>query len=123
MFNIMKHLYKNFYEAINTGIQKALVLDDEDDISMNYQHKKIINNKNLLPYYVSELLKGVDIEYNYEQIIRYYNETGYNYKVKNFNELRNIFDRIKDIENISWEWIENMKDYISIQQSQKISLK
>ncbi|WQJ53385.1 MAG: hypothetical protein [Wendovervirus sonii] len=110
----MKHLYKKIYEAINTGIQKALVLDDEDDISMNYQHKKIVNNENLLPYYVNELLQDSDIEYNYEQIIKYYEETGYKYKVKDLNELRNIFDKIKDIENVSFEWISNMKDYISI---------
>ncbi|WQJ53238.1 MAG: hypothetical protein [Wendovervirus sonii] len=109
----MEDLYKKLYEAINTGIQKALVLDDED-ISMNYQHKKIINNANLMPYYVDDLLQSSDIEYNYEQIISYYNETGYKYKVKNFNELKFIFDKIKDIENVSFEWISNMKNYISI---------
>ncbi|WQJ53927.1 MAG: hypothetical protein [Wendovervirus sonii] len=110
----MKNLYKKIYEAINTGIQKALVLDDENDISMNYQYKKIINNKNLLPYYVDELLNNIDDEYNYEQIIKYYEETGYTYKVKNFNELKDIFDKIKDIEGASFKWISNMKDYISI---------
>ena len=102
------------YEAINIGIQNALALDDEDDISMNYQHKKIINNKNLLPYYVNELLNDSDDEYNYEQIIKYYEETGYTYKVKNFYELKDIFDKIKDIKNVSFEWISNIKDYISI---------
>ncbi|WQJ53404.1 MAG: hypothetical protein [Wendovervirus sonii] len=109
----MKQLYKKLYEAINTGIQKALILDDEDDVSIIYQHKKIVNNENLLPYYVSELLNDTDIEYNYEQIINYYKETGYTYKVKDFNELKSIFDKIKNIENISLEWID-MKDYISI---------
>ncbi|WQJ53925.1 MAG: hypothetical protein [Wendovervirus sonii] len=110
----MEQLYKKIYEAINTGIQKALVLDDEDDISMNYQHKKISNNSNLISYYVDELLQDSDNEYNYEQIIKYYEETGYKYKVKDFDELRNIFDKIKDIEYASFEWIENIKDYISI---------
>ncbi|WQJ53843.1 MAG: hypothetical protein [Wendovervirus sonii] len=110
----MKKLYKKIYEAINTGIQKALVLDDEDDISMNYQYKKIANDVNLISYYVDELLQDPGIEYNYEQIIKYYEETGYKYKVKDFNELKNIFNIIKDIENVSWEWVENMKDYISI---------
>ncbi|WQJ53382.1 MAG: hypothetical protein [Wendovervirus sonii] len=110
----MKQLYKKIYEAINTGIQKALILDDEDDISINYQHKKIINNSNIISYYVVDLLQDSDNEYNYEQIINYYKETGYTYKVKDFNELKNIFDKIKDIENTSWEWIENIKDYISI---------
>ena len=43
----MKNLYNKIYEAINTGIQKALILDDEDDISINYQHKKISNNFNI----------------------------------------------------------------------------
>ncbi|WQJ53366.1 MAG: hypothetical protein [Wendovervirus sonii] len=107
------HLYKKIYEAINTGIQKALVLDDED-VSIIYQHKKIVNNTKLMPYYVDELLQGSDIEYDYEQIISYYNKTGYKYKVKNFNELKAIFDKIKDIKNVSFEWISNMKDYISI---------
>ncbi|WQJ53902.1 MAG: hypothetical protein [Wendovervirus sonii] len=110
----MKYLYKKIYEAINTGIQKALVLNDEDNISMNYQHKKISNNSNLISYYVDELLQDPDIEYNYEQIIKYYEETGYKYKVKNFDELRNIFDKIKDIEDVSFGWISNMKDYVSI---------
>ncbi|WQJ53846.1 MAG: hypothetical protein [Wendovervirus sonii] len=109
----MKNLYKKIYEAINTGIQKALVLDNEDDISMNYQHSKIVNNKNLLPYYVDDLLQDSDIEYNYGQIIKYYKETGYKYKVKDFNELRNIFDKIKNFKNVSWEWLD-MKDYVSI---------
>ncbi|WQJ53307.1 MAG: hypothetical protein [Wendovervirus sonii] len=110
----MKDLYKKLYEAINTGIQKALVLDDEDDISMNYQHKKIVNNENLLPYYVEELLNDTDNEYNYKQIIKYYKNTGYKYKVKDLNELKNIIDKIKNIENVSFEWIFNMKDYVSI---------
>ncbi|WQJ53365.1 MAG: hypothetical protein [Wendovervirus sonii] len=110
----MKNLYKKIYEAINTGIQKALILDDEDEVSMNYQHKKIVNNTNLMHYYVDDLLQDSDIEYNYRQIIKYYEETGYKYKVKDLNELKTIFDKIKDIENVLWEWIENMKDYVSI---------
>ncbi|WQJ53820.1 MAG: hypothetical protein [Wendovervirus sonii] len=109
----MKNLYKKIYEAINAGIQKALILNDEDDISINYQHKKIVNNFNIISYYVDELLQNSDIEYNYEQIIKYYEETGYTYKVKNFKELKSIFDKIKGIENISCEWID-MKDYVSI---------
>ncbi|WQJ53487.1 MAG: hypothetical protein [Wendovervirus sonii] len=109
----MKDIYKKLYEAINTGIQKALVLDDED-VSIIYQHKKIVNNSNVISYYVNELLQDSDNEYNYKQIIKYYEETGYTYKVKNLNELRNIFDNIKDIKNVSFEWISNMKDYISI---------
>ncbi|WQJ53899.1 MAG: hypothetical protein [Wendovervirus sonii] len=110
----MKYLYKKLYEAINTGIQKALILDDKENISMNYQYKKIVNNSNVIFYYVDDLLNKADNEYNYEQIIKYYNETGYKYKVKDFIELKNIFDKIKGIENTSFEWIENMKDYISI---------
>ncbi|WQJ53475.1 MAG: hypothetical protein [Wendovervirus sonii] len=109
----MKNLYRKLYEAINTGIQKALILDDKDDISMNYQHKKIVNNSNVISYYVNDLLNEADNEYNYEQIIKYYKETGYKYKVKDFNELRNIFDKIKNFKNVSFEWLD-MKDYISI---------
>ncbi|WQJ53818.1 MAG: hypothetical protein [Wendovervirus sonii] len=109
----MTNLYKKIYEAINTGIQKALVLDDEDDVSIIYQHKKIVNNSNVISYLVDDLLNETDIEYNYKQIIKYYKETGYTYKVKDFNELKTIFDKIKDIENVSWEWID-MKDYVSI---------
>ncbi|WQJ53792.1 MAG: hypothetical protein [Wendovervirus sonii] len=110
----MRQIYKKIYEAINTGIQKALILDDEEDVSINYQYKKIVNNSNVIFYYVNALLQDSDNEYNYEQIIKYYKETGYTYKVKDFNELRNIFDRIKDIEDASFEWISNMKDYVSI---------
>ncbi|WQJ53229.1 MAG: hypothetical protein [Wendovervirus sonii] len=111
----MKNLYKKLYEAINTGIQKALVLDDDEDVSIIYQHSKIVNNTNLMPYYVNELLQDSNNKFiNYKQIIKYYKESGYAYKVKDFNELRNIFDKIKDIENASFEWISNMKDYVSI---------
>ncbi|WQJ53961.1 MAG: hypothetical protein [Wendovervirus sonii] len=109
----MKHLYKKIYEAINTGIQNALTLDDED-VSIIYQHKKIVNNSNVIPYYVDELLNGFNIFNNYNQIIKYYKETGYKYKVKGLNELKTIFDKIKGIKNVSWEWISNMKDYVSI---------
>ncbi|WQJ53286.1 MAG: hypothetical protein [Wendovervirus sonii] len=109
----MKQLYKKLYEAINTGIQKALVLDDEGDVSIIYQHKKIVNNANLMPYYVDDLLQSSDIEYNYEQIIKYYKETGYKYKVTDFNELKTIFNKIKVIEDVSYEWID-LKDYVSI---------
>ncbi|WQJ53479.1 MAG: hypothetical protein [Wendovervirus sonii] len=110
----MKDLYKKLYEAINTGIQKALVLDDED-VSIIYQHKKIVNNINLMPYYVNELLQDLNNDAtNYQNIIKYHKETGYKYKVKDFNELINIFIEIKNFKNASFEWIENMKDYISI---------
>ncbi|WQJ53327.1 MAG: hypothetical protein [Wendovervirus sonii] len=37
----MNYFYKKLYEAINTGIQRALILDDDFDISMNYQHTNI----------------------------------------------------------------------------------
>ncbi|WQJ53380.1 MAG: hypothetical protein [Wendovervirus sonii] len=111
----MKQIYNKIYEAINTGIQKALILDDEDDISMNYQHKKIVNNANLMPYYIEELLYDSNNKAaNYRKILKYYKETGYTYKVKDLNELRNIIDKIKNFKNVSFEWIENMKDYISI---------
>ncbi|WQJ53287.1 MAG: hypothetical protein [Wendovervirus sonii] len=111
----MKQLYKKIYEAINTGIQKALVLDDEDDVSIIYQHKKIVNNKNLLPYYVEELLKDSNNKFiNYKKILKYYKNSGYTYKVKDLNELKNIIDKIKNFKNVSFEWISNMKDYISI---------
>ncbi|WQJ53920.1 MAG: hypothetical protein [Wendovervirus sonii] len=110
----MKQLYKKLYEAINTGIQKALILDDEDDVSIIYQHKKIINNPIKMYNYVALLLNNDDTEYYYEQIMNQYKINGDTYKVKNFNELKNIFDKIKDIENVSFEWISNMKDYVSI---------
>ncbi|WQJ53929.1 MAG: hypothetical protein [Wendovervirus sonii] len=110
----MKYLYKNLYEAINIGIQRGLALDDENDISIIYQHKKIVNNSNAISYYVDDLLQDSDIEYNYKQIIKYYIETGYKYKVKDFKKLKTIFNKIKKFKNVSFEWIENMKDYISI---------
>ncbi|WQJ53486.1 MAG: hypothetical protein [Wendovervirus sonii] len=111
----MKDIYKKLYEAINTGIQKALVLDDEDDVSINYQHKKIVNNSNVISYYVDDILKDSNNKFiNYKQIIKYYKETGYTYKVKNLNELKNIINKIKKFKNVSFEWISNIKDYVSI---------
>ncbi|WQJ53311.1 MAG: hypothetical protein [Wendovervirus sonii] len=111
----MKNLYNKIYEAINTGIQKAIILDDEDDISINYQYKKIVNNSNLMPYYVEELLQDSNNKFiNYKQIIKYYKETGYKYKVKNYDELKNIYNVLCQYKKISFEWISNIKDYISI---------
>ncbi|WQJ53233.1 MAG: hypothetical protein [Wendovervirus sonii] len=103
----MKYLYKKIYEAINTGIQRALVLDGEEDVSIIYQHKKIDNSFNPINIFVNELL-SLDI-YNsdkdqiydlYSNIIDSYNlNTDNRYKVKNFGELKKIYDAFNRVFN------------------------
>ncbi|WQJ53956.1 MAG: hypothetical protein [Wendovervirus sonii] len=110
----MKHLYNKIYEAINTGIQKALALDDEDDISINYQHKKITNTPDILSNYVSKFLNTFNenmLEEIYNDIIYYYKQTNTQYIVKNIGELTLIYNQIRSllifgsIENIDLSWI------------------
>ncbi|WQJ53240.1 MAG: hypothetical protein [Wendovervirus sonii] len=99
------NLYNKIYEAINTGIQKALALDDED-VSIIYQHKKITNNENLFPYYVSELLAGNCDENTYSAILDYKN-TGYVYIAKDIIEVFKIFEAIKKCtDEIDLTWID-----------------
>ncbi|WQJ53313.1 MAG: hypothetical protein [Wendovervirus sonii] len=109
----MKQLYKKIYEAINTGIQRALVLDDEEDISIIYQHKKIVNNENLMPYYVEDLLKNPNDKLIYQKIINYFQITKIQYKPDNFQKLVNIYNGIKDIKYFKLNWID-MSDTVVI---------
>ncbi|WQJ53386.1 MAG: hypothetical protein [Wendovervirus sonii] len=123
----MKHLYKKIYEAINTGIQNALALDDEDDISMNYQYKKISNTINYIDIYVQEFLNRDNLEWSgthykyskqsYLQILSIYESTGYMYKPKNYEEFRSIINALQDVKGINpakinYKWID-MTDIVS----------
>ncbi|WQJ53787.1 MAG: hypothetical protein [Wendovervirus sonii] len=114
----MNRLYKKIYEAVNTGIQKSLVLNDEDDVSIIYQHKKIANDSNIISYFVNELRNNYNAE-SYYRLITYHKETGYMYEPENINELLKIFSiirrdcNIKQFEiDLSWVNTKNALSFI-----------
>jgi len=50
----MNNLYNKIYEAINTGIQKALIIDDgqNKDVSIGWKNRNITAETDMLSYYV-----------------------------------------------------------------------
>jgi len=74
----MNNLYNKIYEAINTGIQKALIIDNgqESDTSIKWGNKKINNGNNMLAYYVSLLNtnNANEIRDVYQDIMRFHEE-------------------------------------------------
>jgi len=92
----MNNLYNKIYEAINAGIQKALILDPDNDVSVKWHEKNKTSDMNLISHYVDELLNDNDDEYYYNQIIEYHNNTGYRYKCEDIAELFHIFNKIKN---------------------------
>ncbi|WQJ53898.1 MAG: hypothetical protein [Wendovervirus sonii] len=105
----MKYLYKKIYEAINTGIQKALALDDEEDVSIIYQHKKISNDFNidkLLQERQDEykkLIENKDFQgcfnlYNSEYL--HFEKQTIGYKVRSKDELQKI---VKNFNYKKWK--------------------
>jgi len=63
----MNSLYNKIYEAINNGITKALIIDDEQsqDVSVNFQHKEL--SADFIPYEYRTVDMGLPVlwcEYN-----------------------------------------------------------
>ncbi|WQJ53754.1 MAG: hypothetical protein [Wendovervirus sonii] len=115
----MEQIYNKIYEAINTGIQKALVLDDEDDISIIYQHKKISNNFNidkLLQERQDEykkLIENKDFQgcfnlYNSEYL--HFEKQTIGYKVRSKEELQKLVNNVNIYynknDNFDLNWID-----------------
>jgi len=114
----MNKLYNKIYEAINAGIQKALIINDtqDDDVSVNFSHKKISAEFNVMDQYVEELMdmhKYQDLQNQYYKIIQYYDDFHKKYKVKDFEELVTIFNKIRSITGCSLYWIDT-SDVISL---------
>jgi len=74
----MNSLYNKIYEAVNAGIQKALIIDNnqESDTSINWQNKKLDNSNNMLAYYVSLLNtnNANEIRDIYQDIMHFHKE-------------------------------------------------
>jgi len=107
----MNNLYNKIYEAINTGIQKALIISDNqsDNISIGWKEKEITSDANLMALYASEILAGNNIEDNYEMILKLYNNHKYTYKAADLKELNKLFKNIKKsgISDIDLTWIDS----------------
>ncbi|WQJ53232.1 MAG: hypothetical protein [Wendovervirus sonii] len=113
----MKQIYKKIYEAINTGIQKALALDDEDDVSIIYQHKKIFNKNDYFNYLMyqekyKELINKKDFQgclnlYKSEYLEQQPKTIGY--KPESKEELKELVKNFNNIEiwnNFDLNWID-----------------
>jgi len=94
----MNNLYDKIYEAVNTGIQKALIInnDQSDDTSVNFHHKEISADIDMLDHYVYELLHTDESpKYCCQKIAKYFKENQKRYIVKNFDELSEIYWKIR----------------------------
>jgi len=118
----MNNLYNKIYEAVNTGIQKALIINDSqtDDVSVKFHNKNINNSIDMYPSYVSDLLDNVteDAYPVYENILTYYKETGLRYKPTDIYRYIQLFNKIARISNamhtkIDMSWI-NSSEFISV---------
>ncbi|WQJ53281.1 MAG: hypothetical protein [Wendovervirus sonii] len=121
----MKYVYKKIYEAINTGIQKALILDNED-VSMNYQHKKISNDADYFNYLYAydqyqekykELIDKEDFQgcselYNSEYLKQKSRSIGY--KVKSKEDLRKLVENFNFVKynyfDLNWIDVSEITD-------------
>jgi len=94
------NLYNKIYEAIDNGIQKALIISDnqDNDTSIRWKEKEISNDFNLLNEYVKKFLTSN----NYKEI---YQEMSYllngdiKYKVHDFEELTELYKRLYFAQN------------------------
>jgi len=107
----MNNLYNKIYEAVDTGIQKALILDPENDVSVNWQNKKITTEINEMNKNVENFLNAVNIE----EITEYYDlimidnkNFRRTYMTKNIYELTAIYQQLKKIKKWSIPWVNSM---------------
>jgi len=92
-------LYNKIYEAVNIGIQKALILDPVQDISVRWKEKEIVNTVNLILKnqfleYLNNYIEEATAE-NLNILQKFYNEhfneIGYGlYKVPDLSVLKFI---------------------------------
>ncbi|WQJ53284.1 MAG: hypothetical protein [Wendovervirus sonii] len=115
----MKYLYKKIYEAINTGIQRALSLDDED-VSIIYQHKKISNDADYFNYLYAydqyqEKYKELINKRNFQKCLELYNSEyleqkpkTIKYKIKSKKELQKIVKKFnyKRCDGFDLNWLD-----------------
>jgi len=92
----MNNLYNKIYEAVNTGIQKALIISNgqENDVSVKWHEKGKVSDLNLINYLADEFKENSDAEH-YMNILSYYkNNINNRYKVKDIHDLINIYYKI-----------------------------
>jgi len=100
----MNNLYNKIYEAVNAGIQKALILDPDNDVSVKFHNKEINSNIDMLPYYLQELYNAQSQEEKkeaYTNIKKYAEKTESLYKISDIHELADIFYKLLTIKGIT----------------------
>jgi len=115
----MNNLYNKIYEAVDKGIQKALIIDPELlNSSVGWHYKKVTTETNLIEQYVNELLHGNERERHiaYLELKKYSKKTNMVYKptLDIFNDLVNIIQKdVKGYTGIKTQWADT-SDFLSL---------
>jgi len=115
----MNNLYNKIYEAVDKGIQKALIIDPELlNSSVGWHYKKVTTETNLVKQYAEELLNGDERERHitYLELNRYSKKSNMTFKptLDVFNDLVNIIQKdVKGYTNIKTHWADT-SDFLSL---------
>lgn len=97
-----------------------MTLDDDEDVSIIYHHKKIKCNDNLYISYVKELLTndGIEAKEIYRQILKYYKNSKLRYQPADIFEYIKIFYKIMyfnciESTRINMDWV-NSSEFIKV---------
>jgi len=96
----MNKLYKKIYEAVDTGIQKALIIDPVQDISVKWHNHSINNDFDYWKSRVSILLSSNDDKQSlaaYNELVNFYYDNNKAYAINNYKELTDILFRINQL--------------------------
>jgi len=116
----MNNLYDKIYEAVNTGIQKALIISDDsnNDISIGWHEKQISSNANknmLFDEYAEAFLNNDDItdmRDNYRKLLDLHNDHDYTYMANDIYELSDIYRQMQKIGKKNFSWVNTSNSFV-----------